>query len=148
MQWEGEEEFCCLMAKVRKKKKKKISLFEFSPGFGVKSKVVQIESRNLPPFIYFFSPSVSLYSPPDLFFFFFLPVLLIWSLEAGDAGAINHTVTGVDMSLSPNGDDSARSFSSAFPLQRWASDTVHLTCHFPALHSAICAEPIKDKENF
>lgn len=97
-------------------------------------------------YLFFFSFCLSLF--PSRSLFFFLPVLLIWSLEAGDAGAINHTVTGVDMSLSPNGDDSARSFSSAFPLQRWASDTVHLTCHFPALHSAICAEPIKDKENF
>lgn len=26
-------------------------------------------------------------------------MLLIWALEAGDAGAINHSVTGVDMSL-------------------------------------------------
>ena len=91
----------------------------------MKSKVVQIESRNLPPFIYFFLLLSLSIPPPDLFFFSLFLVLLIWSLEAGDAGAINHTVTGVDMSLSPNGDDSARSFSSAFPLQRWASDTVH-----------------------
>lgn len=48
----------------------------------------------------------------------------------------------------PNGDDSARSFSSAFPLQRWALDTVHLTCHFPALHSAICTEPIRTRGTF
>lgn len=66
----------------KKNNKKKISLFEFSPGFGVKSKVVQIESRNLPPFIYFFSPSVSLYSPPDPFFFSFLCCSFgVWRLE-------------------------------------------------------------------
>lgn len=47
----------CLMAKEKK------SLLKFSPVFGVKSKVVEIESRNLSlPFF-----SVSLYSPPDLF---------------------------------------------------------------------------------
>lgn len=48
----------------------------------------------------------------------------------------------------PNGDDSARSFSSAFPLQRWALDTVHLTCHFSVLHSAICTEPIRTRRTF
>lgn len=34
-----------------------------------------------------------------------------------------------------NRDDWARSFPSVFPLQRWALDTVHFTCHFPAIHS-------------
>lgn len=72
----------------------KISLFRFSPGFGVKSKVAEIESRNIPlPF--FPSHCLSLFPSRSLFL-----VLLIWSLEAGDTGAINHTVTGVDMSLS------------------------------------------------
>lgn len=48
----------------------------------------------------------------------------------------------------PNGDDSVRSFSSVFPLQRWALDTVHLTCHFPAIQSAICTEPIRTRRTF
>lgn len=48
----------------------------------------------------------------------------------------------------PNGDDSARSFSSAFPLQRWALDTLHLTCHFPALRWPICSEPIRTRRTF
>lgn len=56
----------------------------------MKSKVVEIEIRNLSlPF------SLSLF-PIRLLSL----VLLIWSLEAGGTGAINHTVTGVDMSLS------------------------------------------------
>lgn len=72
--------------------KAKISLFKFSPRYGLKSKVVEIESRTLflPVLLYF-----SLFPSPSLFL-----VLLIWSLEARDTGAINHTVTGVDMSLS------------------------------------------------
>lgn len=59
----------------------------------MKSKVVEIEIRNLS--LPFFSLSLSLF-PIRLLSL----VLLIWSLEAGDMGAINHTVTGVDMSLS------------------------------------------------
>lgn len=57
--------------------------------FGVKSKVVDRNGKTL-GFL-----CVSLFPSPSP-----LLVLLIWSLEAGDAGAINHTVTGVDMSLS------------------------------------------------
>lgn len=71
-----------------------ISLFKFSPGFAEESKVVEIESRILSlPFL--FSLCLSLFPSRSLSL-----VLLIWSLEAGDTGAINHTVTGVDMSLS------------------------------------------------
>lgn len=65
----------------------------------MKSKVVQIQSRNL-SFSFFFFLGLSLCQPlasslPRSLFL----VLLIWSLEARDTGAINHTVTGVDMSL-------------------------------------------------
>lgn len=54
----------------------------------MKSKVVDRKEKSFPLFI-----------PPLPRRSAFL-VLLIWSLEAGDTGAINHTVTGVDMSLS------------------------------------------------
>lgn len=60
----------------------------------MKRGVKEIESRNLPPA---FIPPLCL--PPPASRSLCL-VLLIWSLEAVDAGAINHTVTGVDMSLS------------------------------------------------
>lgn len=88
-----------------------------------------------------------------LFFLCLLPfpfrslflVLLIWSLGAGDTGAINHNVTGVDMSLLSL---MLMTPLSAFPLQRWYLDTVHLTCHFPALRSALCTEPIRTRRTF
>lgn len=71
-----------------------ISLFKFSPGLAVKSCTERKKSFPLPS-IFSSSPCLPLFPPRSLFL-----VLLIWSLEAGDTGAINHTVTGVDMSLS------------------------------------------------
>lgn len=37
---------------------------------------------------------------------------------------------------------------SPLPLQRWALDTVHFTCHFPELHSTISTEPIRTPRTF
>lgn len=52
-----------------------------------------------------------------------------------------------------NGDDSARSFLFAQcpppPNSRdGLLDTVHLTCHFPAIRAAICTLPIRTRRNF
>lgn len=114
--------------------KAKISLFKFSPGYGVKSKVVEIESRILRFSLF---PASSLFS-------------CVAHLEFGGQryGGHKSHCYWCGYEPQPNGDDSARSFSSGFLLQRWALDTVHLTCHFPVHHSAICTEPIRTKRTF
>lgn len=120
--------------------KKKKSLFKFSLGYGVKSKVVEIESRTLSlPLLLYFSPVP-----------FPISFSCVTHLEFGGRRYRGHKshCYWCGYEPQPNGDDSARSFSSGFPLQRWALDTVHLTCHFPVLHSAICTEPIRTKRTF
>lgn len=113
-------------------------MFKFSSSFGVKSKVVEIESRNLS-----LTYSLSLFPLPISFSCVAHLEFRGWRYR----GHKSHCYW-CGYEPQPNGDDSARSFSSAFPLQRWALDTVHLTCHFPALHSAICTEPIRTRRTF
>lgn len=134
--YSGREKEVCLMTEAE------ISLFKFSPGLAVKSCTERKKSFPLPSIFFFFPLSASI--PPAI------SLSCVAHLEFGGwryGGHKSHCYW-CGYEPQPNGDDSARSFSSAFPLQRWALDTVHLACHFPALHSAICAEPIRDKENF
>lgn len=132
-QWEEKKEVC-LTAKA------KISLFKFSPRYGLKSKVVEIENKTLS--LPFSSVFLSISFP--------IFVSCVAHLEFGGRRYRGHKSHRYwcGYEPQPNGDDSARSFSSGFPLQRWALDTVHLTCHFPVLHSAICTEPIRTKRTF
>lgn len=128
----GSQKVVCLIAKL------KSSSLQFSPSFRVKSKVVDKKY-----YISKYSFSLSIFHHP-------ISLSYVANLEFGGwryGGHKSHCYwRGYEPQ--PNGDDSARSFSSAFPLQRWALDTVHLTCHFPVLHSTICTEPIRTRRTF